>query len=127
MGGQGAIRLGFKYPDQFPVVASIGGAFDFQERFGQGTSLDEMYSSREQCRQDTAILQIKPHDTPQIWFICSAEDRWQRGNDRLHEKLTALGVAHTALLEENGNQDEHIALMLSHLLATLDRESRRLT
>ena len=45
MGGQGAIRLGFKYPEQFLVVGSIGGAFDFHEVYGQGHPLDEMYTS----------------------------------------------------------------------------------
>ena len=82
MGGQGAVRLGFKYPLEFPVVASINGAFDFHERYGQGTPLDEMYASREHCRQDTAILHIPPHDYPQIWFACSLDDEWYRGNDR---------------------------------------------
>src|SRR5262245_29267379 len=27
MGGQGAVRLGFRYPARFPVVASLDGAF----------------------------------------------------------------------------------------------------
>src|SRR5262245_13871355 len=31
MGGQGAIRLGFKYPDRFPVVAGVASAFDYYE------------------------------------------------------------------------------------------------
>ncbi|MEO2090430.1 MAG: alpha/beta hydrolase-fold protein, partial [Gemmataceae bacterium] len=29
MGGQGAVRLGFKHPDRFPVVGSVAGAFDY--------------------------------------------------------------------------------------------------
>jgi predicted peptidase len=127
MGGQGALRIGFKYPGQFPVVASIDGAFDFHERYGQGTPLDEMYSSREQCRQDTVILHIPPHDTPQIWFACSPEDRWYRGNDRLHEKLAALGVSHTARLDDSHDADRLISPMLSFIVGALDRESRRLT
>jgi S-formylglutathione hydrolase len=127
MGGQGAFRLGFKQPGQFPVVASISGAFDFHERYGQGTPLDEMYSSREQCRQDTVILHIPPHDTPQIWFACSQEDPWYRGNDRLHEKLAALGIGHTALLNDTLDADQLVSPMLSFVVAALDRESRRLS
>jgi S-formylglutathione hydrolase len=126
MGGQGALRFGFKYPKHFSAVASIGGAFDFHERFGQGTPLDEMYGSREQCRQDTATLHIPPHDLPHIWFACSPEDRWYRGNDRLNEKLVALGIPHTAILEDCLPNDRFISPMLSFVVATLERESRRL-
>jgi hypothetical protein len=127
MGGQGAVRLGFKYPSEFPVVASIHGAFDFHERYGQGTPLDEMYASREQCRQDTAILHIPPHDCPQIWFACSPDNEWYRGNDRLQEKLAALGVPHTAELDETVESDRLFARMLTFSLGAIERESRRLT
>lgn len=127
MGGQGAVRLGFKHPEQFPVVASIAGAFDFHERYGQGSPLDVMYSSREQCRQDTAILHIPPHECPQIWFACSPRDAWYRGNDRLHEKLTALGIAHTAELDVPVEDNRLIAPMLAFVIAAIERESRRLT
>jgi S-formylglutathione hydrolase len=127
MGGQGAVRLGFKYPHLFPIVASVGGAFDFHERYGQGTPLDEMYSSREQCRQDTAILHIPPHDWPHLWFACSLGDAWYRGNDRLHEKLSALGVPHTAELDDTVGDDLLFARMLDFTVAAMERESRRLT
>src|SRR5438876_736979 len=60
MGGQGALRLAFKYPELFPVVAAIAPALDFHDRYGDGTPLDEMYDSKEQCRQDTALLHIHP-------------------------------------------------------------------
>lgn len=123
MGGQGAVRLGFRYPKQFPVVASLSGAFDFHERYGRGTPLDEMYASREQARQDTAILHIHGHDwPPHIWFACSPASEWHRGNDRLHEKLAAIGVPHTADLDTPAG----IASMLTFILAALERESRRL-
>jgi enterochelin esterase-like enzyme len=127
MGGQGAIRLGFKYPEQFPIVASVAGALDFHERYGQGTPLDDMYSSREQCRQDTAILHIPPHDWPQLWFACAPSDFWYRGNDRLHEKLIALGVPHTAELDASIKEDRLIPQMLTFIISAIERESRRLT
>lgn len=126
MGGQGALRLGFKYPEQFPVVASVNGALDFHERYGLGTPLDEMYASREECRQDTAILHIPPHELQQIWFSCSPESPWYRGNDRLHEKLSALGIAHTALLDEVIDDERAIALMLGFVIAAIEREKLRL-
>ena len=127
MGGQGAVRLGFKYPGQFPVVASISGAFDFHERYGQGTPLDEMYSSREQCRQDTAILHVPPHDWPEIWFACSPTEKWYRGNDRLHEKLAAMGVPHTAELNISSSEERLIGPLFAFVVAAIERQSRRLT
>lgn len=134
MGGQGALRLGFKYPDRFPVVASVAGAFDYHERHGHGTPLDEMYASREQCRQDTAILHINPHKyPPHIWFACDPTDaEWYRGNDRLDEKLTALGIAHTADLETRAGGhtwtyfDAMAEPLFQFLAAALAKQSRRL-
>jgi S-formylglutathione hydrolase len=96
MGGQGAIRLGLKHPDIFPVVAGVASAFDYHEWYGEGTPIDQMYASREQCRQDTAILHIDPYKWPPYLYFCiDPTDLWFRGNDRLHEKLKALGVPHT--------------------------------
>jgi pimeloyl-ACP methyl ester carboxylesterase len=96
MGGQGALRLGFKFPDRFLVVAGISSALDYYERYGQGTPLDDMYETKEQCRQDTAVLHVHPsHYPPHLFFCIDPDDtEWFRGNDRLHEKLTALGIPH---------------------------------
>jgi S-formylglutathione hydrolase FrmB len=96
MGGQGALRLAFKHPQKFPVVAGIASALDYHDRYGEGEPLDEMYDSREHCRQDTAILHLHPaHYPPHIFYCVDPDDEmWFRGNDRLHEKMTALGIAH---------------------------------
>src|SRR5262249_44327733 len=34
MGGQGALRLAFKYPDRFPVVAALAAALEYHELYG---------------------------------------------------------------------------------------------
>jgi S-formylglutathione hydrolase len=95
MGGQGALRLAFKHPRQFAVVAGIASAIDYYELYGRGTPLDELYDSKEQCRQDSAPLHVHPSDyPPHIFFAVDPDDAWYRGNDRLHEKLSALGIAH---------------------------------
>jgi S-formylglutathione hydrolase len=127
MGGQGAVRLGFRHPKQFPIVASADGAFDFHERHGQGTPLDAMYPTREHARQDTAILHIDAHDwPPHIWFACSPTSEWYRGNDRLAEKLRAIGVPHTADLDAPADPRQLIAPLLDFVVAALERQSRRL-
>lgn len=134
MGGQGAVRLGFKYPEWFPVVASVAGAFDYHELYGQGSPLDEMYRSRENCRQDTAILHVNPlRFPPHVWFACDPDDEaWYRGNDRLHDKLSAIGLAHTADLETRAGGhswayfDAMAEPMLAFVAAALEKQARRL-
>jgi S-formylglutathione hydrolase len=96
MGGQGALRLAFKYPDLFPVVAAVSAAVEYHEAYGRGSVLDEMYDSKEQCRQDTAPMHLQPgRFPPHVLFCIDPDDiNWFRGNDRLDEKLSALGVPH---------------------------------
>lgn len=134
MGGQGALRLAFKHPDLFPVVAAIAPSLDFHELYGQGTPLDAMYDSKEQCRQDTALLHVHPsHYPPHIFFCIDPDDvRWFRGNDRLHEKLSALGIEHEVdLTTRAGGHSwdyfDHMAERVERFLrAGLEQESRRL-
>jgi S-formylglutathione hydrolase FrmB len=134
MGGQGAIRLGLKYPDRFPVVAGIASAFDYHEWYGRGTTIDAMYRSKEACRQDTAVLHVHPTIfPPHIWFACDPDDaEWFRGNDRFHEKLNAVGVTHTADLQTRSGGhswayfDAMADSMVRFCVAGLERESRRL-
>jgi S-formylglutathione hydrolase len=134
MGGQGAVRLGLKYPDRFPVVASVAGAFDYHELYGQGTPLDDMYRSREACRQDTAVLHVHPTKfPPHVWFACDPADAdWFRGNDRLHEKLAAVGVPHTADLTTSAGGhswayfDRMADPLFAFLVAAVAKQSRRL-
>lgn len=134
MGGQGAVRLGFRHPDIFPIVGSVAGAFDFHERYGNGSPLDAQYANREQARHDTAVLQLHPNRyPPHIWFACDPDDaEWYRGNDRLHEKLTAYGLPHTADLETTAGGHtwdyfDHMAEPLFAFVATaLKQQERRL-
>ncbi len=133
MGGQGALRIAFKHPEEFPVVAGISAAIDYHDYHGQGNSLDEMYDSKEQARQDSAILHIHPSQfPPHIFFCCDPTDDWHRGNDRLHEKLSALGVPHECDLTTKAgghSWDYYNAVagrVVRFLRDGLDEESRRL-
>jgi S-formylglutathione hydrolase len=134
MGGQGALRLAFRHAETFPVVAGIASAIDYHELYGQGLSLDEMYESKEQCRQDTALLHVPPFNPPPHIFFCIDPDDadWYRGNDRLHEKLLALGVEHTVDLatRAGGHSWDYFNRMaepaLRFIFQGLERESRRL-
>ncbi len=134
MGGQGALRLAFKYPDLFPVVAGISSAIEYHEWYGQGLPIDDMYDSKEQCRQDTAPMHIHPsHYPPHLFFCVDPTDyEWFRGNDRLHEKLNALGVPHeidftTRAGGHSWDYNNHMAERVTRFLHTgLEKQSRRL-
>jgi poly(3-hydroxybutyrate) depolymerase len=134
MGGQGALKLAFKHPSIFPAVAVIAAAIDYHEIYGQGTSLDDLYNSKEQARQDTALMHIHPSQFPPHVFFCIDPDdmKWYRGNDRLHEKLNALGVPHevdftTRAGSHSWDYYNHMAdRAVRFLHAGLEQESRRL-
>ena len=134
MGGQGALRLAFKHPDLFPVVAGIASAVDYHDLYGEGTPLDALYDSKEQCRQDTVILHVHPMQYPPHIFFCVDPDdeRWFRGNDRLHEKLNALGIAHevdftTRAGGHTWDYFNHMAERVERFVgAGLEQQSRRL-
>jgi pimeloyl-ACP methyl ester carboxylesterase len=134
MGGQGALRLAFKHPQLFPAAAAISAALDYHDLYGQGTTIDTMYDSKEQCRQDTALMHLPPYNAPPHLFFCiDPEDvAWYRGNDRLHEKMNALGVEHTADLstQAGGHSWDYFNRMaepaVRFLYRGLDHESRRL-
>jgi S-formylglutathione hydrolase len=125
MGGQGALRLAFRHPTLFPVTAGISSALDYHEIYGEGTPLDEMYDSKEQCRQDTAPMHVHPSRYPPHLFFASdpREAFWHRGSDRLHEKLNALGVPHEIDFAPDPGTAERA---VRFLCAGLEQEGRRL-
>jgi pimeloyl-ACP methyl ester carboxylesterase len=133
MGGQGALRLAFKHPQRFPVAVALAAALDYHEIYGMGTTLDDLYDSKEQCRQDTAPMHLHPsHYPPHLFFCIDPDDPWARGCERLHEKLGALGVPHEADLTTRAgghswqyfNHQAERAVRFLH--AGLELESRRL-
>jgi S-formylglutathione hydrolase len=134
MGGQGALRLAFKHPELFQVVAGISSALDYHELYGQGDTVDAMYDSKEQCRQDTALMHVPPVGYPAHIFFCidPADARWYRGNDRLDEKLNALGIPHEIDLttRAGGHSWDYFNHMaersIRFIQAGLDQQSRRL-
>lgn len=97
MGGQGALRFAYKYPREFPAVAAISPAIDYQLRFEDGDeTLPLMYRDPEEVRQDTALLHVHPLNWPHHQFICCdpADERWFESADRLQMKLYSLGIPH---------------------------------
>jgi S-formylglutathione hydrolase len=134
MGGQGALRLAYKHPNVFPVVAAIAPAIDYQIRMAEGDeTLPLMYRDAEQARQDTALLHIHPLNWPRHqWFCCSPEDyRWIDSADRLRMKLYSLGVPFECDLETAGGHgwtyyEQMAEPAIRFLYERLERERMRI-
>lgn len=134
MGGQGALRISYKHPVRFPVVAAISPAIDYQSRFDDDEVIQQMYSDPEAVRQDTATLHIHPLNWPRHqFFSCDPVDhRWWDSADRLRMKLYSLGVPHECDLETTGGGHgfDYYNLMaeraLNFIAERLDQERRRL-
>ena len=110
MGGQGALRLAYRHPALFPVAAAIAPAIDFHRAMREAGERDDgelydtlwkAYGDVERARQDTAILHVHPLNWPRHQCFASdpRDEHWHEGAARLREKLAALGIPHTALLE----------------------------
>jgi S-formylglutathione hydrolase FrmB len=103
MGGQGALRMAYKYPHLFSTVAAIAPAIDYQKRIEEGIDpgLDFMYRDAEEARQDTATLHVHPLNWPRNQFFCCdpTDLRWHSSVDRLRMKLWSLGVPFECDLE----------------------------
>jgi S-formylglutathione hydrolase FrmB len=135
MGGQGALRIAYKYPNTFPTVAAVSPAIDFQKRIEEGIdpALECMYGDAESARQDTALLHIHPLNWPRNQFFCCdpGDTRWHESVDRLRMKLWSLGVPFECDLETQAGGHSfayasHMAPRVVGFLAErLDQERRR--
>lgn len=135
MGGQGALRFAYKYPDTFPVTAAISPAIDYHLRIDDGDEvLEAMYGDPERARQNTAILHVHPLNWPRHQFFCCdpLDVRWWDSTDRLRMKLASLGVPHECDLETSGGghgfdyYNRMAPRAISFLVERLDRERLRL-
>ena len=105
MGGHGALRLSYKFPDEFPIVAALSPTVDYHTAIDEGDEiLMEMYGDRESARQESALLHIHPLNWPRHQFFCCdpKDQRWFESADRLRMKLWSLGVMHQCDLETTG-------------------------
>jgi pimeloyl-ACP methyl ester carboxylesterase len=133
MGGQGALRFAYKYPDRFPVVAAISPAIDYQLRYDDDPILQAMYADAEAVRQNTALLHVHPLNWPRHQFFCCdpADERWFESVDRLRMKLWSLGVPFECELETTagghgfGYYNAMVARAVGFLVERLERERLR--
>ena len=136
MGGQGALRLAFKHPNKFPIVAALAPAIDYQIRFRDAEPDDPllaMYEDAEAARQDTATLHVHPLNWPRnTWFASDPADvRWHDSAQRLHMKMSALGIMHEHDLETSAGghswqyYNHMVEKALGFIAERLDQERRK--
>jgi S-formylglutathione hydrolase FrmB len=143
MGGQGALRIAYRHPAVFPVAAAVAPAIDFHQAMREAGDRDDgeyydtlwqLFGDVERARQETAILHVHPLNWPRHQFFASdpADVHWHDGATRLHSKLVALGIPHTARLEPHGGghsvafYDAVAPALIRFVLDALDQEARRL-
>lgn len=134
MGGQGALRLAYRFPNQFPIVAALAPAVDLQNWHGRGLPLDEMYATAESARQDSATLLVHPLNWPRHQLlVCDPNDHeWFEGTERLASKLASTGIPfeHDFATSHGGHSwtyFDHVApRVMQFLHEALDKERRRL-
>ena len=133
MGGQGALQLAYRHPNEFPVVAALSPVVDFQEWLGHGLPLDEMFADRESARQQTVTLQVQGLNWPRHQFLaCDPTDRDALpGVEQLVSKLRSSGVPFESdLTTSHGGHSwdyfNHLApRVMQFLINGLDAEHRR--
>ena len=94
MGGQGALQLVYRYARQYSVVIAISPKVDFESWHGHGTTLDEIFPTRESARQATATLHIHPLNWPKHQLLlCDPGDFYCfEGVQTLASKLSSTGI-----------------------------------
>ena len=99
MGGGGAVRLGFAYPEVFGKVISLSGYLVEDERFdpvGHGTNalraLDDVLMARQASMfsfSSSGLVEL-----PEIFLTVGTEDVLVESNRHLHEALELYGIPH---------------------------------
>ncbi len=133
MGGQGALRLAFKHPRLFPVVAALSPAIDNQLEWDHDAALQAIYADPEAARQDTATLHVHPLNWPRnIFFACDPTNTcWFHSADKLRMKLAALGIPHQCDLETTvaaghlAYYHQQLPKAIAFIVERLAAESRR--
>jgi pimeloyl-ACP methyl ester carboxylesterase len=133
MGGQGVLQLAYREARRFPVVAAISPAIDFHRLYGQGLPLDQMFSSAEEARQETAILKIHPLNWPKHQLVvCDPKDEhWYESSERLMLKLHSSGIPFDSDFQTSAGGHSwtyfnHMALkVVKYLAEGLEQEGRR--
>jgi enterochelin esterase family protein len=134
MGGYGALRIAFKYPERFSAVATHSAMLlekiptaEEGARRGQMASFNRVFGDPIDAAlwaaNDPLLLASKadPKTAPALYFDCGSEDRFGlfAGNKDLHEKLLARGVKHEFGLYPGDHGYEYVRSVIDKSLRFL--------
>jgi S-formylglutathione hydrolase FrmB len=127
MGGYAALRIAFTHPEVFRVVATHSAMLlekpPTQEegaRRGQMAAFHDVFGDPIDAAQWTAndplvlVDKVEAKSAPLLSIDCGSEDRYGlfRGNEELHRKLQARGVAHEFRLAPGNHGYEYVKTVL---------------
>jgi S-formylglutathione hydrolase len=98
VGGHGALRTAYRHARQFPIVMAVAPKVDVHNIHGLGASLDRLYDTAEDVRQQEATVWLHPLDRPRFQLIlCDpANEFCFPGCQTLLTKLSSTGCPHEA-------------------------------
>jgi endo-1,4-beta-xylanase len=103
MGGAGAAKIGFKYPEKFGVVSILAGALHDLESYrlaGGGKSFKDLYSENDAYYQANSPWELvkknadKIRGRTQVRIAVGTADRLFDKNEGFHNLLDSLGIDH---------------------------------
>ena len=102
MGGSGAAKFGFKYPELFGSISIFAGALHTADSLGgrNGDMLETVYGGRENfdAQSNPWLLAEKNADAvrgrTRVRITVGSKDPLQRKNREFHELLDRLGIVH---------------------------------
>jgi endo-1,4-beta-xylanase len=101
MGGAGAPKLGFKYPEQFGAVSILAGALhDLESYKSRGTAFQDIYGGKADYFEANSPWQLVEQNAEQIRgrsavrIIVGGKDNLLGRNTAYHELLDKLKISH---------------------------------
>lgn len=100
MGGHGALLYGLKHPDKFSACCAIGAAFELTETEPEGTPHP---NDLDMLLQKTAETDSRVR----FYIDCGKNDGLISVNERLHARMTELGISHEFHVGNGGHTWEY--------------------
>jgi S-formylglutathione hydrolase FrmB len=94
MGGYGALRIGFKYPERFRGISAHSSITESDQMRDFVRELD-LTGIPAQERDILQWARLNHGQLPPVRFDCGQEDPLFEANRRLHKELLSLGIANT--------------------------------
>ena len=130
MGGHGALTLAFAHRDVFRSASSVSGVLDLtraSDRAALVDALGPLEQQRARWEAHSALHQLERSGRGLALRIsCGSNDRWIEVNRALHERATALQIAHDYDEAPAGHEwsywealiPQHVAWHAAHLVAS---------